>query len=355
MDQTLNGRPARKWRRRIGLLLLTLLIVAGALVVVLAPRGPTLLQRATRIARTKGLHCWLSDHKVLFLPGGNYHYRISIMDLATKTWLREKRMDAVFNAFCTDRYFYSSPDGKWLLCSAFESAPAHAVRLADGHTLAFPMEESYILYTWIPGTSRWMYLTAEVDTDSDALHLKKVTIFDVTGPRPVQVLKAAPGIAIDEYAIPVALRDGRLLIPSAVEDSKDGMAAAIRTVECAVEGGRVTLKRTFMLRLPSPKEVYYFALSPQGDRIAWVEEYDLPAPAWRRWLGKWLRRFAASPQRRNVLCVARLDGTGRREIGDTLKQPGRDKFVTGVQWTPDGRRVSFLCDGALWTVPVEEP
>ncbi len=88
-------------------------------------------------------------------------------------------------------------------------------------------------------------------------------------------------------------------------------------------------------------------LSPQGDRLAWliVREYTPPGQRKQRMIGLW---------------VSRLDGSGMQEIGHMDYQPNdfghrgyepKKEVPQHLRWTPDGKRLSFQYQGALYTVP----
>jgi hypothetical protein len=55
------------------------------------------------------------------------------------------------------------------------------------------------------------------------------------------------------------------------------------------------------------------------------------------------------------LWTSRLDGSDMREIGqqDAPRVDGWNTSLYDLSWTPDGKRLSFVCDGALWTLPAD--
>jgi hypothetical protein len=58
-----------------------------------------------------------------------------------------------------------------------------------------------------------------------------------------------------------------------------------------------------------------------------------------------------APRHTLNLYVSRRDGTAMREVGRVAVSP-RDRSRGVLRWTPDGMRLSFVFEGALWTVPV---
>jgi hypothetical protein len=47
-----------------------------------------------------------------------------------------------------------------------------------------------------------------------------------------------------------------------------------------------------------------------------------------------------------------LDGTQMRKLVEAPRQSMMDA-PTGMRWTPDSKRISFVYKGALWTVPAD--
>lgn len=98
------------------------------------------------------------------------------------------------------------------------------------------------------------------------------------------------------------------------------------------------------LVLPSPAAPMFqdLALSPRGDRLAWSAVKISPGGRKAR-----IRVDAA-------LCVAELGGAHSRVVVTTVAYGGpRSGNTAGnVRWLPDGKRLSFAFNGALFTVPV---
>ena len=95
------------------------------------------------------------------------------------------------------------------------------------------------------------------------------------------------------------------------------------------------------------------ALSPHRDRVAWmvaesrVDGFD-----------KWVQRVFPSYHAVNSVYVCKVDGSEMRCLGSVPMYPVHvsNSSVIGnpiqrLSWTPDGRRVRFLYNDALWTVP----
>lgn len=93
-------------------------------------------------------------------------------------------------------------------------------------------------------------------------------------------------------------------------------------------------------------------LSPNGDRVAWLmcsQEQPLDLAYYVRCLVT-LHRIphSAFPRYRSSLWVSRSDGSNAHKIGTDFASKSRPVCLN---WTPDGTRLSFNYDNALWIVP----
>ena len=93
-----------------------------------------------------------------------------------------------------------------------------------------------------------------------------------------------------------------------------------------------------------PGRAYEIAVSPKGDRIAWLLMPNLKGRP------RNVQRGAAS------LWVSQLDGSRMREIGSAgtdVRQRSAPSLLMQLRWLPGGKRLSFLYNGALYTVPTD--
>ena len=88
-------------------------------------------------------------------------------------------------------------------------------------------------------------------------------------------------------------------------------------------------------------------VSPQGDRLAWLYYFQQRVPQFT--LERGYPFVETRPRYSTVVLVSRPDGNQMRVIGSLRP----DRGLAMVTWTPDGKRLSFVCDDALWTVPVD--
>lgn len=96
------------------------------------------------------------------------------------------------------------------------------------------------------------------------------------------------------------------------------------------------------------------ALSPDGERVGWLVYTPRPFPPLTqvKVLTRLLLRLPISEPSSSTLnlFVSKRDGTGMREVGRVAVSP-RDRSRGVLKWTPDGTRLSFVFEDALWTVP----
>lgn len=90
-----------------------------------------------------------------------------------------------------------------------------------------------------------------------------------------------------------------------------------------------------------PGKVYEVAVSPDGERAAW------------------LLQGGTGKVGATALWVSKLDGSGMHKLGDfgpggKASYGSEINFPLQVVWVPGGKRVSFLYGGALWTVPADQ-
>jgi hypothetical protein len=106
---------------------------------------------------------------------------------------------------------------------------------------------------------------------------------------------------------------------------------------------------------------YDVALSPDGQRLAWIFLEARPLPGISALnhtrVSRWL------PITASALWISNVDGSNMRRIGgiDVDQLVRRQANVTwsttntmlrGLSWCPDGKHVSFVYRGELWSVPV---
>lgn len=218
---------------------------------------------------------------------------------------------------------------------------------------------------WMPDSKQWVRLLA----DKRSLNVI-VARFNTPG-----VISQTPiepkGINISYEGIDAHLlgfiQTGRIL--AIAEDlnyiqSKDS-ERKLNCFEFSVEGGPVRL-REYTISLPIGGKEHDGAtlslgeevvLSPQGDRLAWFLYVMDEGPTLFKRLGKWIPFLRKAPRPRIELRTSKLDGSDMQVVGymETNKQlvelQEANRDPRGLSWLPDGQHLSFIYDGALWTIP----
>jgi hypothetical protein len=96
----------------------------------------------------------------------------------------------------------------------------------------------------------------------------------------------------------------------------------------------------------------HLSLSARGDGLAWLGEENY-LPPYQDWLGQHFSWFRFRPRRTITLWTTDLYGGGARRVG-RLRLPVEATAAPGsLRWVPGRDRVSFIYDGALWTVPAQ--
>jgi hypothetical protein len=107
--------------------------------------------------------------------------------------------------------------------------------------------------------------------------------------------------------------------------------------------------------LPAGADNVWDVLSSRGDRILWLLDVDpeKAQPSWLRRVRHWLRLSPLTPY--SSLWISNRGSTEMHMIGMLSSHPGQDlrEILTAPQWTPDGKRVSFISNDALYTVPAD--
>lgn len=96
-------------------------------------------------------------------------------------------------------------------------------------------------------------------------------------------------------------------------------------------------------------------LSPHGDRLAWLIHVVEKPSSIITFLAKWFSSMHPVSRYVLKLYTSRLDGSDVQEIGymEIKGKPSATNLPRLLRWLPDGKRLSFVYQGALWTVPAD--
>ena len=265
-------------------------------------------------------------------------WQLSRRDLRTRRETPLTVLSAIFNENSAPLgSTWPSPNGKWLLCPGFGG---YCVAALDGSRivkwrLGRPWEDGH----WLGDSHRWVGLT----DDEKKHNLTRATVYDALAPHrrrtvPVVRVGAFQIHADAPFSAPELGWDGRLRVFSLIWG---GASTQSQVVEAGL--GAKTAIRTFTvaappgLAFPGTLSVAPLgtALSPWGDRIAWVCERAVKS-------GMDRPRFS--------LWTSHVDGSQMREVGEITGET--DSYHDILQWLPDNHHLSFVYKDGLYTVPV---
>ena len=111
------------------------------------------------------------------------------------------------------------------------------------------------------------------------------------------------------------------------------------------------------IKLPMLAQVSLVMLSPKGDKLAWILLSER-SPLGN--LSNWpiLRNLGVKTSHRLSIWVSAVDGSNFREVGHFPNYEGPSEFkiddpIRTFQWLPSGKKLSFVHNDSLYTVPVD--
>jgi hypothetical protein len=338
-------------------LLLSLVVIGGLLV----GCPGDLVSRAARVAATQGIvtneasysgyhffyhHTaswyWLSDNEILSIREvARGVYESAQINLSSGQITRSPgrmQLDVAQDKWDKTFYWTVSPDGKWILYvgSARGSLIYDARRFNGSARVTWNNRfEGVVHPTWLSDSSGFIEWPMRELGRQARVHL--LSSHDTAQ------------FKIDD--LPAGFMSGKARlehpfaqVPSRIQTTTN---TAGEFLELKQVNGKLALQR-FLLPIPAKLrrgEGRTF-ISPQGDRVAWVYAFQLRVP--RFWFERTYPYVETRPRYSTVVLASGADGDGLGTIG--VLGPGSD--VGTVTWNPDGKRLGFVHDGSLWTVPV---
>jgi hypothetical protein len=111
--------------------------------------------------------------------------------------------------------------------------------------------------------------------------------------------------------------------------------------------------KKWTVKRPPVGDVSDVVLSPDGQRLCW-KTYSWVINRLPALLERMLERIRIDvPTTTYLVWTSRLDGSHMREIGRSRVQQHIGQPFRSFRWTPDGTKISYVYDNALWTVPVD--
>jgi hypothetical protein len=106
------------------------------------------------------------------------------------------------------------------------------------------------------------------------------------------------------------------------------------------------------IRIQDREVIHTIVYSPAGDRAALIVTGELRPPL-PEFVYRMLPKLRPEPQDTMTLWVTDIDGSGMHKIGwESIVWETR-YWPDLLRWTPDGKRLSFIHDGGLYTVPAD--
>ncbi|HZP82654.1 MAG TPA: hypothetical protein VFB21_13525 [Chthonomonadaceae bacterium] len=338
-------------RKRIGMALLALVGVAGALLLFFYLRRQNLLYRATPIVETQqwlqqyGGYFWESDRSILSFRsagrGGLQAFRVNVATGSARPLMTLNRR--LRGAASSPAQWRLSPDGRWLVWQNLRSPGAcWTASTLDGlQNVTWPIPRptggpSTFMGTmntsgplWLSDNRRWVEFVPNQAGVQPWMH--RLDGKSVRGPRITGPLPWPMGVNAQDRVVSLNFRRG----------------ATLTINEYGLTPGAAP-PRAFTVRLPGGMQTESEAeLSPQGDRLAYILRTASASPLQR--LLTWLVPPADNrAYYRDTLWVSRADGSEMRKLGEE-----GGGTLTGLMWMPNGRRISFFCQDKLYTLPVD--
>ena len=345
--------------RRARWVLLGLSVAAAAAFAALwVTRPRSLLDRAQTVANLGGFweqHVWLTDHSFLLTHDGNHGYRVLYVDLASGVKTRMPGLEAALSSF-NQEGIVPSTDGKRLLCLPFDGEPDTRVLDLHGSILQKVDVGGNLDLCWEPGTYRWLDV-GWPNTSSSSGHPpdRTLVVREAEVGRKGWLRQWRGDVPNDQSgareALPtVCARPGELICMSL--SGRNGGDAnpvpeRIESQALHLTPERVGFDSPTAFRVEDLVEDKPFAVSPAGDKVAWIAESQRTSSAIVRLLSRLLPTRFASTYTDCTLWTSATNGRGRRAVASCSVDHEEDA-PDHLTWLTGGKAVSFGQGGKLW-------
>lgn len=352
------------------------LLLALASPVPASPPDKPLLPQATRVLALEDqdnvdgigamqvVNPWLSDHELLHV----HHKTLYVYNTAAHTDTALPKLTYQVNSSrCPIVFLTAAPGAPWVMWGQSANSPIYAAAMDGSQRWQWPGNGGMTMPYWCADGHHLIQF--EFGGDPSTVYYTRARVNDVNAPKQsMTVASLPPGLrglevlaAISEHQV-VARTSDRVTfedakpLPKSIQkmlkklkktQSGDGTSTFTFTEQVTTRDTQdlsvwdldaLTPLHRYVVHLPA--EAQEVAVSPQGDRAAWLLMSKRSSS-----------RFAPTTS----LWVSGLDGTGLREIG-SVRWDARSRtgdVPSQVHWLPRGKRVSFVYGGSLWTVPAE--
>jgi hypothetical protein len=354
-----------------------ILIAAALLLWAVWPRERLLLRIATPVASAPDgeagplspSYQWLSDHelliaapreKMIFRQDIRTEIRTPVPGLATMWGAKPGNPSATI--YQAGQAGFVSPDGKWTLLDVVliigGGGIGYQAVATDGSRRLLPLVKDRFGLCWLPDSRHWIEVEASVVKAE--IKPPRVLLRSVDHPQVPDAICTLP----PEMAKPDAVAFGTYANAAGhlvwlIQQEGDEKTGLVESREIDLLASVPTeRKSTFALppgaAIPDTGAPNLQIASPQRDRLAWTLDFDA-TPRLLTLLHRFIPAIKAPPHPIRGIWVSRADGSDMHEVGHLpLKSGDADTDEPKeVTWLPDGKRLSFIARGRIWTVPAD--
>jgi hypothetical protein len=233
----------------------------------------------------------------------------------------------------------TSPDGKWFLTWDSTNGATYDF---DAYSMDGSTKHNWKPLFYVGGGISWMPDSSGYATIERGVPALVIRLHRLSGRDERIVLPTIEGM---EGAMLLGITpDAHVVLEQMSPNSKNEVSVA------EVRLYKPALIRKLVVQLPQGGPWQDFKLSPDGKHICYTLNIRREKPKLTRVQRIFSFFHPESPaSNEEQLWVASLDGTERRQVGAI--DATRHFLLKAYRWTPDSKRISFLCDDTLWTVP----
>jgi hypothetical protein len=309
--------------------------------------GPSLIDKATKIADAGWNYRWVSDHEVILFgagpnptpprPDGLYLY-----DVRSKSG---KPLPQIFL-----KYFHPwgisdmrlSPDLRTILLLDPGGKRGYCVRVAHpDKRSSYDFTWAYELYDDVEWLSDSKHFRVFHSSFASKRRIPDIRLYDIQG-RVVRRTVLAPPPMAGRFAYPRMLTPRYAVSDTFVTyweiDSEVLNAGKLKILRWDLDSPQKPVRPVAStVFYPKGVQIQNKVYSVEGRRIAWRYIY-----------GKY-------PNERDSLWVSEFDGGNMHEVGSLPFDhfPKEQTWIEKIQWLPGGKQISFIYRNWLYTVPAD--
>jgi hypothetical protein len=344
------------------------------------PHGRPLFSHTTKLLRAEGAwswggwdhaeYRWLSDTELFFAeahttPGERIaRARLYRYNVRTGRKRHLKKLEGLVDCFYHSQ-MEISPDGKWLLWHGGTDGQEtlDAATLDGDYHRQWPGEYWTSRFRWTRDSRHWIEFRRDGSDQSPSQALVH-NVYQHTNNRRFSVGKGSLESDLSDSVV------GNRLVSIGRYDP--GEISRILSVTVSSLPPHIRRERTTQISIPGNlpnSNIAYAILSPDAKRVALIVGYggadvggeDTTAGDTSVASTAYRPRSVFKPRDRNAklraycILVCRVDGSEMHEVGTWLEEvnPNTILDLENLRWLPSGKRLSFFCENALYTVPAD--